>query len=173
MSRLFGVLKGVAALLALVGLTIGVPLLLVKAAGWPLPSHVPSPQAVGDALTREGVPAEVIVKAVAVVIWVAWFQLVLSVAIEVVVLVRHRQLGRVRGLGGSRVVAAALVTAASGAAQCLRVAPSGRRHGRRAPCDVGWRSPGPGSIGGARRTDLEGAATGHALVDRRGDAGLG
>ena len=113
MIRALRVLKGVAALLALVGMVVGVPLFLVKAAGWPLPSHLPSPQAVGDALTRNGVPAEVIVKAVAVVIWLAWAQLVLSVAVEVVALARHRQLGHVRGLGGSRVLAASLVTTAA------------------------------------------------------------
>ena len=113
MSRAVRVLKGVAALLALVGLVVGVPLFLVQAAGWPLPGHLPSPQALGDALTRNGVPAEVIVNAVAVVIWIAWAQLVLSVAIEVVALVRHRQLGRVRGLGASRMLAASLVTASA------------------------------------------------------------
>ena len=113
MTRSVTVLKGLAALAALGGLVVGVPLLLVAVAGWPLPTKLPAAHAIGDALIHDGVPATTIVKAVAVVIWVAWAQLMLSVSIEIVGVVRHRRLARLAGLGPGRALAASLVTAAA------------------------------------------------------------
>ena len=82
--------KGIGALVLLVLLLLGVPLLLVRTAGWPLPTAIPSTDAVGDALTRTGVPSTTLVKAVAVVVWLAWLQLVVSVVTEVVAAQRSR-----------------------------------------------------------------------------------
>ena len=95
MRRLGLLAKGIGALVLLVLLLVGVPLLLVRTAGWPLPTAIPSTEAVGDALTRTGVPSTTLVKAVAVVVWLAWLQLVVSVATEVVAAWRGRRSARV------------------------------------------------------------------------------
>ena len=95
MRRLRLLAKGIGALILLVLLLVGVPLLLVRTAGWPLPTAIPSTEAVGDALTRTGVPSTTLVKAVAVVVWLAWLQLLVSVATEVVAAWRGRRSARV------------------------------------------------------------------------------
>ena len=67
-------------LAALVG---GVPWALWHFVGWPLPHHVPSATQVGRALNRQGIPAQTLIDALAVVVWLTWAALVVSLAIEV------------------------------------------------------------------------------------------
>ena len=62
MRRLGLLAKGIGALILLVLLLVGVPLLLVRTAGWPLPTAIPSTEAVGDALTRTGVRSTTVVE---------------------------------------------------------------------------------------------------------------
>lgn len=111
MNRAAVMVKGLLALVVLAALVVGVPVLLARVAAWPLPTSMPSAEAIGDALTRGGLPATFVVKAVAVVVWIAWVQLVLSIGLEVAAALRHRRLARVPGLGAGRALAAPLVTA--------------------------------------------------------------
>ena len=111
MRRLCLLAKGIGALILLVLLLVGVPLLLVRTAGWPLPTAIPSTEAVGDALTRTGVPSTTLVKAVAVVVWLAWLQLVVSVVTEVAAAWRGRRSARVpAAVAPVRQLAATLVS---------------------------------------------------------------
>ena len=59
------VAKGIGALLALVALVLGVPLVLVQVAGWPLPSSIPTLHQLGDGLSGGGLPERLLVKGIA------------------------------------------------------------------------------------------------------------
>lgn len=109
--RLAEVLRGLLALVLLVGLVGGVPWSLVRFVGWPLPTAVPSLDGIAGALTSSGSVDGVVLKVVAVVVWVAWLQLAWSVAAEVVTLVARRP--RAAPQGTVRRVAATLVTTAA------------------------------------------------------------
>ena len=83
MTRAWQVAKGVAALAVLVVVLSGIPLALWHFVGWPLPRHVPSAASLGRVLDRQGIPARTLVDALAVVVWLAWVSLVVSVAVEI------------------------------------------------------------------------------------------
>ena len=90
-QRLRHVATGLAALAALAGLLGAIPWALWHFVGWPLPHHVPSAAEVGRALGHRGIPAQALVDALAVVVWLAWASLAASVAAELAA-----------GLGGHR-----------------------------------------------------------------------
>lgn len=109
------------AALGLVLLIIGVPTALGFSIGWPLPHSIP---ALPEARTVLSAPLEwgLVLKVLAVVIWVAWAHFTVCVVTEVVVAVRARRAGHDRQtirvpVGGfsqglaRRLVQASLVTA--------------------------------------------------------------
>ena len=81
--RVFRVARGLAALCALAVLVGGIPWALWHFIGWPLPHHVPTAAQVGRALERQGIPAQALIDALAVVVWICWASLVASIAAEV------------------------------------------------------------------------------------------
>ncbi len=83
MTRLARLAGGLAALCVLAALAAGVPWALVHFVGWPLPHHVPSAAQVGRALDRHGIPAQALVDALAVVVWISWVTVMASVCVEV------------------------------------------------------------------------------------------
>jgi len=83
MTRLAHLVKGLAALAVLVGLVAGVPWALWHFIGWPLPHHLPTAGQVGRALNRQGIPAQSLIDALAVVVWATWVTLVASLAVEI------------------------------------------------------------------------------------------
>ena len=92
-SRTAGdIARGLGALVCLVALVIGVPVGLVLLVGWPLPTGLPSSEAIADALARTGVSDRTVVKIVACVLWVAWVQLAAGVVAELFGLLRRRDL---------------------------------------------------------------------------------
>jgi hypothetical protein len=101
----------VLALLVVVVLVLGVPIGLVLLVRWPLPSVMPSSQAVLDALTRVGVSDRTIVKVVACVLWLAWLQLTWSVIAEAAAVARRRARPVGTGFGPFGRLATTLVTA--------------------------------------------------------------
>jgi nucleoid-associated protein YgaU len=105
--------RGLAALVGLVALVVGVPVGLVTLVGWPLPTTLPSSDAVADALARTGVSDGTVVKIVACVLWVAWAQVAVGVVAEVTALVRRRDLRIVPACGPLRRLAASLVASAT------------------------------------------------------------
>ncbi|HYZ99969.1 MAG TPA: LysM peptidoglycan-binding domain-containing protein, partial [Acidimicrobiales bacterium] len=102
-------------------LLAGIPAALVVTVGWPLPREVPSPEQLREAFDRRGVPVEVLVKALAVIMWVAWAQLAIAVVAETVAAARGRQAGRAAVVPGVQLVARHFV--ASGALVLSLVGP--------------------------------------------------
>ena len=103
------VLKGFEALLAVILLAGGVPVALATWVGSPLPGEVPSFSAVADALRDTYIPDEFLVKAMALVCWLVWVQLVVSLVFETVAYVRGRRAGAVPLSGGVQRAAARMV----------------------------------------------------------------
>jgi nucleoid-associated protein YgaU/DNA-binding SARP family transcriptional activator len=102
------ILRGVASLTAAIVLLLGVPLLLARLVGWPLPTSMPSANAFQQA-TQSGLSDDVVINVLAVVIWVTWAQLVLAVAVETIAVFHGRQVGRIPVLPGLQITAARLV----------------------------------------------------------------
>jgi DNA-binding SARP family transcriptional activator len=81
-TRLARVVKGVGALGLLAGLVVGIPWALWHFIGWPLPHHLPSSGQVGRALDQQGIADQTLVDALAVVVWVTWAVLIVSIIVE-------------------------------------------------------------------------------------------
>ena len=111
MSRARRFLGGLAALVALGGLLGGVPGALWRYVGWPLPHGLPTWSQLTDGLTRQGIPDDVLIKTLAVVVWLAWASLVVSVWAEALAVVRGRVAHRLPGLGLVQPFAGYLVAA--------------------------------------------------------------
>lgn len=120
-SRGHDVRAGLLALVGLVLLLVVVPLGLWALAGWPLPTSVPSWSDVTDALGTAHVPDTVLAKALALVCWLVWLELVASVIVEAVALIRGRRAadvplaGPLQKMAGRLVAAVALLTVLSAA----------------------------------------------------------
>lgn len=80
-----------AALLACAALFGGLPYVLVRFVGWPLPRSLPSGEELRDALVGSTISDDVIVKGVALVCWVALVHLGWCVAVEAAAWVSGRQ----------------------------------------------------------------------------------
>jgi len=102
-------LRGVASLLATLALLVGVPLLLVMWVGWPLPTSIPSLDALEQA-ARSGISDQVVVNTLAVIAWIAWVQLTLALIVEAVAVARGGPAIHLPVLPGFQVTAARLVT---------------------------------------------------------------
>ncbi len=63
---------------------IGMPIVLLRIAGWPLPTKVPNFTNVSTAIQQQNIPSEVIIKALAVILWLVWMQLVWSLIWEII-----------------------------------------------------------------------------------------
>jgi len=120
-TRLRHLLKGVAALVVLVALVAGVPWALWHFVGWPLPHHLPSAGQVGRALNRQGIPAQTLVDALAVVVWLTWATLIASLAVEIPAALAGRHAPRLPVAGIFQPVTGRLVAAVIVA--CLALAP--------------------------------------------------
>ena len=82
MARLTHRLRSLAALLVLVAIVVGVPTLLTLVAGWPLPRNVPDWSRISTALRQGDIPGETVIKVLAVLVWIAWAQLVWAIGWE-------------------------------------------------------------------------------------------
>jgi hypothetical protein len=101
--------RGLAALAGVAILVVGVPVALASWVGWPLPTEVPTLSQIGNALRDTYIPDEFLVKALAVVCWLVWIELVASLLVEAVAYVRGRKAGAVPFAGGLQRGAARLV----------------------------------------------------------------
>ncbi|MGB3737057.1 MAG: hypothetical protein WA964_19035, partial [Ilumatobacter sp.] len=75
-------MKSIGAAVVLVALVVGVPASLVRLAGWPLPRQVPDLDNVFTMIQQGNIPADTVIKTIAVVVWLAWLQLLWSVLWE-------------------------------------------------------------------------------------------
>lgn len=80
--------RSLGALILLGAILVGPPVFLARAVGWPLPTRLPALEQVRQALSGSTIDDHTIVKALALVCWVAWLQILLSVAVEVHAYVR-------------------------------------------------------------------------------------
>lgn len=105
-------LRGLAALVLLLGLIVGPPRALVHFVGWPLPTRLPGVDEMTTA-ARSGIDDLLIVKALAVLGWLTWTQIAIASAVEIVALVRGRAARRAPVLAGLQVGVGRLVAAAA------------------------------------------------------------
>ena len=160
--------------------------------GWArrCPAGIPSVSDVTDALRDTYIPDEFLVKALALVCWLVWIELVASLLVEAVAYVRGRKAGAVPLAGGLQRGAARLVAGVallgalvatrglptSGSAHLLAPAADprggarGRRRQGRGRRRRGDRSPAPVAAPAAP-AGLRGAAARHAVGHRRAPPG--
>ncbi|MGI8809016.1 MAG: hypothetical protein ACR2KK_14485 [Acidimicrobiales bacterium] len=87
-------LRATSALATLGGLVVGVPVVLTRLLGWPLPRSVPRWTAVGDALGGASISDDVVIKTLAIATWVLWALIVASFVAESVAWMRGREARR-------------------------------------------------------------------------------
>ena len=121
MTRIGRVLKGLGALVLLAVLVAGIPWALWHFVGWPLPHQLPSAAQVGRALNRQGIPAQTLIDALAVVVWLTWATLVASLAAELPAALSGRHPPHLPVVGVFQPVTGRLVAAVIVA--CLTLAP--------------------------------------------------
>ena len=137
MNTLRRIVRGLAALAALVALLIGVPWTLWHFIGWPLPHVLPTWEQVSQALNSNGIPDELLFNSLAVVCWAAWAALTVSVVVEVPAAVAGVAARRVPLTGPMQVLARHLV-----AAVLLLLPPISSRPAFAAPSSsVAWAAP--------------------------------
>lgn len=78
-------LRSIAAAITLLVLLVGVPILLVGIARWPLPTTIPDWDGVRVAIIQGDLPADVVVRGLAVVVWIVWAQLAWATVWELAV----------------------------------------------------------------------------------------
>lgn len=108
-TRISDMVRGVLALVALVGLLVGVPYGLITQVGSPLPTALPSWAQISQTLTRGDLDPWTIIKVMAVLVWLAWAQLTASVVVETIPLIRYRRVTRAPSAAPLRATAANLV----------------------------------------------------------------
>ena len=97
-------------LLTLLAVLVGVPAALAVLAGWPLPHGLPSLAAMHRALDEGWSPdGLVVLKAVAVVAWLAWAEIALCLLVELAAALRGGRARRVPTVGWAQPLAARLV----------------------------------------------------------------
>jgi LysM repeat protein len=104
-GRVARLVRAVLAALTLLVVVVGVPVALVKLVGWPLPHAVPDWHLAYRSIQQQDIPGGTIVKAVAVIVWIAWIQIAWAVLWEIAVnLPRYSRSERQRpapGVSGS------------------------------------------------------------------------
>lgn len=125
------VLWSLLSLVVTLGLVFGVPVALVAFVGWPLPDEVPTWQAFTEALEQQGITVDVLVNALAVVVWLAWLPLAWAISVETLAAVRGRAAGRVHAWPGAQYLARKLVASAT----LLLSSVGAVRHAGAAPLD--------------------------------------
>jgi DNA-binding SARP family transcriptional activator/nucleoid-associated protein YgaU len=124
-SRILG---GLAAITVLAALIIGLPVLLLKTGGSPIPRHIPSWHQVSSALLRRD-DGTLFLGAVRDISWLGWVAFTLATLAEAQAAMRGRQAPRLAGLGGvqnlaGRLIALAALTFSSPAGALLATPPS-------------------------------------------------
>jgi len=98
-KRLGDFARAISAIAFLMVLLLGPPTGLVSFVGWPLPESIPSLTSITEG-ARSGVPDEVLINTLAVLGWLAWMQLALTVTVETVALLRNVSAPTLPGLPG-------------------------------------------------------------------------
>ena len=120
MTRAVSVLKGLVALVALMG---AVPWALWHYVGWPLPHRLPSWSQFTTTLGQHGIADATLLKALACVVWVCWAILAISVMVELDAAARGRAARRLAVIGTLQPVVGQLLAAIVVAAVALAPRP--------------------------------------------------
>ena len=104
-------LRGLAALTTLIGLVAGVPYALVRFVGRPWPRPFPSLDVIANSIRSGDISDTTVIKALAIVVWIAWARLSASIVIEIAARLAGAQAPRIVGLGSAQRWAATLVAA--------------------------------------------------------------
>ena len=107
MNRTATVMRGLLALLVLVGLVVGLPLALLAVAGSPIPDSLPDPARLWDTLTSQD-DGTVLLEVLQLAAWAGWALFTASVLSDLVARARHV---RVPHLGPQQALASHLVAA--------------------------------------------------------------
>lgn len=107
MNRTATVMRGLLALLVLVGLVVGLPLALLAVAGSPIPDSLPDPARLWDTLTSQD-DGTVLLAVLRLAAWAGWALFTASVLSDLVARARHV---RVPHLGPQQALASHLVAA--------------------------------------------------------------
>jgi len=99
MTRINQLVRGIGALLFLAALVVGIPWALWHFIGWPLPHGVPSWGQLHRGLDQHGIPDQVLIKALAAVVWITWAVLVVSVVVELPAALSGRSARQLRVVG--------------------------------------------------------------------------
>ncbi len=146
-TRISG-LRAVGTVVASLAVLVGIPVFLVLAVGWPLPRSVPSGDELVRAFQRQGVPVEVVMQILAVVVWIAWSQLVWATVIETIAYARgwSARGGIVPGVHQAARQLVAAFAFLAGTVLSVRPAPAAPAT---APAAVAAASPAPVPIAGS------------------------
>jgi DNA-binding SARP family transcriptional activator len=123
-TRLGRLFKGIGALGLLTGLVVGIPWALWHFIGWPLPHHLPSSGQVGHALDQQGIADQALIDTLAVVVWVTWAVLVVSIIVELPAALAGRHAPRLPIAGIFQPITGRLVAAVLVAVLTLALRPS-------------------------------------------------
>jgi nucleoid-associated protein YgaU len=109
LQRLAGAATSVAALTVLLGLVAGVPVMLIVGFGWPLPRSLPSWGQITMWFQTQGMDDSVLLRVLAVVLWIAWAYLLAGLVVQAVGVLRGGRARRHRWAVPSQRVAGLLV----------------------------------------------------------------
>lgn len=100
--------QGVSSLLLAVFLVAAPPVFLIRLVGWPLPTAIPGLDVINNAV-RSGIADQTIINVLAVIAWIVWAQLAVSILAEALAVSRRRPAVRLPVLPGFQGVATHLV----------------------------------------------------------------
>ncbi|HXA27677.1 MAG TPA: BTAD domain-containing putative transcriptional regulator [Candidatus Angelobacter sp.] len=109
MSRRHPAINGLPAFLGLATWEVGIPILLIRLVGWPLPHRRPAWTEIWQRLQTNGVPDAVIPDLLAIIVWVIWAYTTALVLVEVLAELRGLPVAARRRFGPLQPVIGALV----------------------------------------------------------------
>lgn len=110
MQRITDLTRGLVAILATLGLLVGIPMLLVAMVGWPFPTTAPSLDLIQRHLNDGDLPDTFVIKLLAVIVWMVWSQLAIGLLVEIRATIVGRAARRAPILPGIQLFAARLIT---------------------------------------------------------------
>lgn len=103
------IVRGLSALLVIAVIVFGIPFALWTMAGWPLPHALPSTMNTVQWLTSSQLSDGAIIKILAVICWLSWTQLLLSLTFESIAAIRRRPARQLFAAGPMQTIAANLI----------------------------------------------------------------
>jgi len=108
MQRTIDLIKGLTGIGVTIALLVGLPVSLGATVGWPMPTEWPGLDVVSRHLTDGDVPDAFILKVLAIIIWLAWAQLVAATVGEYLSIARGRVVSHSFAFPAIRMLAAQL-----------------------------------------------------------------